>query len=140
MSWDLYAFDLPGEVTSLRTLPADARPKSLGDRREWIERMRSLVPDLRVETSGPIVFGYYSGDDFRVQIGFGNRETIDCIAFHIYGGQGGIDFAVAVTKALGLAPFDMQSMERYSAAGAAETLNEFEQAVARYKVSRGIKT
>jgi hypothetical protein len=133
MSWDLTAFDLPEDVVSLRTLAADFKLKSLGNRNEWIERVQRIVPGMQLQATGSIIFGYYATDDFRVQIGFGHDETIDSIAFHVYGGSEGIKFAVEVTKALNLAPFDMQTCERFSAAGSAESFRQWQQAVDRYK-------
>src|ERR1051326_7966813 len=85
MSWDLTAFDLPEDVVSLRTLAADFKLKSLGNRNEWIERVQRIVPGMQLQATGSIIFGYYATDDFRVQIGFGHDETIDSIAFHVYG-------------------------------------------------------
>ena len=139
MSWDLTAFDLPEELVSLRRLPADFKLKSLGDRSAWIERVQKIVPDLRLQTTGTIIFGYYATDDFRVQIGFGNQATIDSIAFHVYGGAAGMDFAVKVTKALNLAPFDMQTGERFSAERSTESFRQSQQAVDRYKKQKEVQ-
>jgi hypothetical protein len=106
MSWDIFVQDIPKEVMSVADMPDDFRPKSVGARREIIEKIRAVVP--AVDFADP-TWGTIEGPGYSIEVNLGKKEEVDGFAFHIRGGDMAAFVVADILERLGLRAFDTGS-------------------------------
>src|SRR5947208_16697213 len=82
MSWDIFVQDIPEGVTSVAEIANDFVPKSVGTRRENIEKICAVVP--RADFTDPC-WGVNDGAGYSIEVNLGKEEELDGFAFHIRG-------------------------------------------------------
>jgi hypothetical protein len=106
MSWDVYAQDIPPDATCVDDLPDDFEPKPIGQRSSIIAGIKAVAPFVDASRPDWLVI---DGPDFSVEIGLGDEESVQALAFY----SRGSDTAAAVVKeildALELRAFDLES-------------------------------
>jgi hypothetical protein len=106
MSWDIFVQDIPAGVTSVREIPDDFEPGSLGPRAEIFEGIRTALP-----------FADYSdGSWIRVdlpevsmEISLGKDDPVQGFTFHVRGGYLAAAAIADVLRQLGVRAFDPEA-------------------------------
>jgi hypothetical protein len=99
--------DLPREAQTVDDIPKDWAGKSIGQRDRLITEILTVVPEA--DFSDP-TWGTVDGPDFSVEISMG-RESVDCITFHVRGGDGALAVVAAILERLQLKAVDPQSRD-----------------------------
>ena len=106
MSWDLFVQDLPAGAKTVRDIPSDSRPQSIGTRTDIIAVIRSVIPI--VDFSDPS-WGVIDGDGWSLEINLGDMEECQGFAFHVRGEGAAIGAVDAILKRLNLRAIDPSS-------------------------------
>jgi hypothetical protein len=107
MSWDIFAQDFPN-VASVKNIPNDFRPKSIGNRQEILAKIKTVVPFA--DFSDPS-WGKIDTKEFSIEINIPETELVDCVAFHVRGGGLAGSCVAAILKTLELRAVDSQTGE-----------------------------
>ena len=122
MSWDIYAFDIPDEFTSVQAIPKDFKPASLGSRAELISKIIEVAPTA--DFSDP-AWGTLDGDGWAIEISLSQEEDSTGFAFHVRGGDGAVGAVGAILDHLRIRAVDAQTGDFFTAGP--EALKSFQQ-------------
>jgi len=100
--------DLPKDAQTLDDIPRDWAGQSLGQRDRLITEILTVVP--RADFSDP-TWGTVDGPDFSIEISMGRNESVDCITFHVRGGDGALNILAAILERLHLKAVDPQARD-----------------------------
>ena len=114
MSWDLFVQDLPADAKTVRGIPSDFRPQSIGKRTDIIAIIKSVVPI--VDFSNPSC-GVIDGDGWSIEIGIGDEEECRGFAFRIRGESTAIGAVDAILRRLNLRAIDPSSETGFFSSG-----------------------
>jgi hypothetical protein len=123
VSWDLFAQDLPAAITSVSDIPDDFVPQSIGKRVSLIAKIKGVVP--QVDFAKPD-WGKIHIPDCEIEIGMGNDEDVESIAFHVYGGELAPGVVVAILRALQLRALDSATGEIFNEVEAADSFMKWQ--------------
>jgi hypothetical protein len=85
MSWDIFAFDLPKDASSVRDISRDYRPAPLGDRGDLKRRIAGAFPRVRFSDDS---WGSIDAGAFSIEISLGSVDPLVSVAFHVRGDDG----------------------------------------------------
>jgi hypothetical protein len=105
MSWDLLVQDLPRDARSVKEIPVDFRPSSIGKRSMIIAKIKEIVP--AADFSDPS-WGRIDGDDWSIEVNIRDEEECKGFAFHVRGGDAAVGVVTAILKHLNLRALDVQ--------------------------------
>jgi hypothetical protein len=99
MSWDIIVQDLPRDASSVKEIPADFKPSSIGKRSMIIEKIREVIPTA--DFSDPS-WGRIEGGDWSIEVNIGAEEECRSFAFHVRGGDTAVGVVAAILEHLKL--------------------------------------
>ena len=112
MSWDIFVQDLPRAAKSVKDIPADFKPASIGKRSEIIDKIKEAVPTI--DLSDPS-WGLIGGDGWSIEVNIGNEEECRGFAFHVRGGDAAAGVVAAILQHLNLRALDSQKRDFFVA-------------------------
>lgn len=92
MSWDVFIQHLPEGVRRVADIPDEYEPDPLGARTALIEKIKRALPDA--DFSNP-VWGKLDREDFKIEIGMTEAETVRRITVHVQQGSAAAVYAVS---------------------------------------------
>ncbi len=120
MSWDIYIQDLP-DVPSMKDVPADHRPRPIGERTHIIATIRQAVPFIE-QQDRDWLFIRQPGMDLSLQLHLDGAETVRYIVAHVHGGEQSAICVAAILRALGLRAHDTETGELFDGSSLDESL------------------
>jgi hypothetical protein len=99
LSWDIFVQDLPRDAESIADIPADFRPKPIGNRADVVRQIKEVVPGA--DFSDPS-WGRIEADDWSVEVNMGTNEECNGFALHVRGGDAVVGVIAAVLDHLNL--------------------------------------
>ena len=123
MSWDLFAQNLPAPIASLSDIPDDFVPQPIGKRVSLTAKIMGVIPQADFADPG---WGKITIPDCEIEIGMGNKEDVESIAFHVYGGELAPGVVVAILRALQLRALDSATGEIFNEAQAADSFMKWQ--------------
>jgi hypothetical protein len=111
MSWDIYIQDLPA-VRSMAEVPADFKPKPIGEREDLIARIKEAIPFADLQDSDWI---FVHGDDIdlSIQLHFEDASQVRYMVVHVHGGDQSAACVGALLRHLGLRAHDTATGELF---------------------------
>jgi hypothetical protein len=106
MSWDLFVNNIPREFASVSEIPEGFVQRSLGSRRQIVDKICAVVPNA--DFSDPS-WGLIDGDGYSIEVNIGKDDPVTGFAFHIRGGDNAVYVVADILDYLGLRAFDPQS-------------------------------
>jgi hypothetical protein len=107
MSWDVIMFRIRGGLRSIEQIEeSDFLP--LGDAKEVRTAVSRVLPE--VDWSGR-PYGRYYGDGFSIEVGVDDKDVIDSMMLHVFGGGGAVTMIARLASANGWAAFDCSAGE-----------------------------
>lgn len=111
MSWDIYIQDFPA-VASISDVPADFKPKPIGERDLLIARIKEAIPIADQQDSDWL---FVKGDDIdlSIQLHFEDAERVRYMVVHVHGGEQSAACVGALLRHLGLRAHDTATGELF---------------------------
>jgi hypothetical protein len=106
VSWDIFVQDLPKDAKSVADIPDDFEAQPIGRRKEIIEGIRRVIPDM--DMSDP-TWLTIDGPDWSIEVNIGNGEILESFAFHVRGGDLAAAVVADILQELGLRALDPSS-------------------------------
>ncbi|MEV4758591.1 hypothetical protein AB0J86_26290 [Micromonospora sp. NPDC049559] len=82
MSWDIFIFDAPTDVSSVDQISEDFSPPPLGPGPVIRQRLRAELPDL--DLSDP-AWGQLVGQTWSMELNIGSEEPVNSVMLHVRG-------------------------------------------------------
>ncbi|MGZ8867571.1 MAG: hypothetical protein ACXW2P_04440 [Thermoanaerobaculia bacterium] len=98
MSWDVFIQDLPPDARSVKDIPDEFHPRSLGRRDDVVSRIRSAFPDA--DFSDP-TWGRLQKEGYWVDISVGDNEDVTGVTLHVRGADEAVGAVVSLIDAIG---------------------------------------
>lgn len=118
MTWEIHILDLP-PVTHVDRIPADHRPKPIGDREKILAAIRKVLPMAEVQDRNWL-FVRGDGIDISLQLHMEDETLIRYIVVHVEGGRQSAVAVAAMLRELGLRAIDTATGDLFDA----DTLEE----------------
>lgn len=112
MSWDIFAWDLPQDLKSVRELPHDFKPKSFGSRSSVISRIKEIFPNADFPDPS---WGLIDGSSWSIEVSLGKDQDCDSLTLHVRGEDAAVNAVASIVDALGLRAIDAQTGEFFAA-------------------------
>lgn len=104
MSWNVLLVELPAEARTVRDLPRDFAPNSLGPRDALIARLYKNLPSI--DFTDP-TWGTLDGGNYSIQFDMGEQLEVDTITLHVEGGEDALRAVQLAAQATGARAFDV---------------------------------
>lgn len=104
MSWNVLLVELPPGARSVREVPRDFAPNSLGSRDALIARLQKKLPSI--DFTDP-TWGTLDGGNYSIQFDMGEELEVDTITLHVEGGEDAERAIQVAAQAIGSRAFDM---------------------------------
>jgi hypothetical protein len=106
MSWDIIVMNLPPGLKSIKDLPNDFVPATLGKRSDIIAKISALFPES--DFSDP-TWGILQVPGCVIEFSMGEDEILDSFAMHVRGTDACPDTVAYILSGLGMRALDPQS-------------------------------
>jgi hypothetical protein len=124
VSWDVFAQDLPADARCVDEIPNDFVPQPIGTRSEIIGKITEVAPFA--DFSDP-AWGNIEGEDFSIEVGMGDDEEVQCVAFFVRGSDVAAGLISQILTHLKLRALDSGTGEFFDHQNAAEGLRRWRQ-------------
>ena len=112
MSWDAIAMDFPANAKSVKEIPDNFKPRSLGNRTFLISKIKEIVPYANFSDPS---WGIVEDDGWSIELSLGKEENCESVAFHVRGGEAAIGVVAGLLDHLGIRAVDCQTSEFFVA-------------------------
>jgi len=134
MSWDMMAFKVPPELTSMKYWPKGWEAEPFSSRSEVEERLREMLPGINFQFYTPgSLWGVYTGEGYSMEISLGEEERIRLIWVAIRGDIRALKVISPLVDAFGLSAVDLQRGEFFDLAHAEESFRAWKASLDRYR-------
>lgn len=107
MSYDIFIQDIPHGIKSVREIPDDFTPASIGERFRVIDVIKELAPHANFSDPS---WGIINVDStYHIEVNLGESEVLDSFAFHVAGGREAMQLITQILKRLQLRGLDPQN-------------------------------
>ena len=120
MSWDIYIQDLPN-VPTMADVPADHRPRPIGEREDLMRRVLEVIPFGERQDSDWI-FARSATIDLSIQFHLEQGEQVRDLLVHVHGGEQSASCVSALLRHLGLRGHDTATGDLFDGHGLEEAL------------------
>ena len=120
MSWDIYIQDFPN-VPSLADVPADHRPKPIGEREALMGSVLGVIP-FGERQDRDWIFARNATIDLSIQFYLEDGEQVRYLLVHVHGGEQSASCVSALLRHLGLRGHDTATGELFDGHGLEEHL------------------
>ena len=111
MSWDIFIQDFPA-VASISEVPADFKPRPIGEREELVKKVREAIPFIdRVDNDW--LFAKGDDIDLSIQLHMEDATRVRYMVVHVHGGDQSAACVAALLRHLGLRAHDTATGELF---------------------------
>lgn len=103
MSWDISVQDMPKDAKSVDDISDDFQPEPLGPRKELIERILKILPDVDFEDPS---WGILRREGVSIEFNMGREEICDGFMLHVRSGGDTVNLIHYLLESLKLKAFD----------------------------------
>lgn len=137
MSWDLLAFDAPLDFKSpsKHDIPEGWQPKPFGLRSEVEAKLKNILPGIQFRFLEKCsLWGFYSGETFRLEISLGESEDITYIWIAVRGADArALAIVAQIVRTFGLRGVDLQRGQFFDLEAARESFEQWREAVKTFR-------
>ena len=137
MSWDLLAFDAPLDFKSpsKHDIPEGWQPKPFGLRCEVKAKLKNILPGIQFSfLEKGSLWGFYSGETFRLEISLGETEDITYIWIAVRGADAhALAIVAQIVRTFGLRGVDLQTGQFFDREAAHESFEQWREVVKKFR-------
>lgn len=120
MNWEIYVQDLP-DVATANAIPADFRPRPIGDRETIAQRIVQVLPMAQRQDTNWF-FAKAPGIDLSIELHMEDHTSVRYMVVRSHGGEQDAVSVAALLRTLGLRAMDTSTGELFDGDGLEESL------------------